>query len=44
VERDVDDLDASSRKRKGFCNDGLHEPPGGGESPIAQAGSEAGAR
>jgi hypothetical protein len=44
VERDVDDLDAGSRKRKGFCNGGLHEPPGVGESPIAQAGNEAGAR
>jgi len=44
VERDVDDLDAGSRKRKGFCNGGLHEPPGVGESPVAQAGNEAGAR
>jgi hypothetical protein len=44
VERDVDDLDAGSRKRKGFCNGGLHEPPGVGESPIAQADNEAGAR
>ena len=44
MERDVDDLDAGSRKRKGFCNGGLHEPPGVGESPIAQAGNEAGAR
>jgi hypothetical protein len=44
VERDVDDLDAGSRKRKGFCNGGLHEPPGVGESPIARAGNEAGAR
>lgn len=44
MERDVDDLDAGSRKRKGFCNGGLHEPPGVGESPVAQAGNEAGAR
>ena len=44
MERDVDDLDAGSRKRKGFCNGGLHEPPGVGESPIAQADNEAGAR
>src|ERR1700730_14952368 len=44
VERDVDNLDAGSRKRKGFCNGGLHEPPGVGESPIAQADNEAGAR
>ena len=44
MERDVDNLDAGSRKRKGFCNGGLHEPPGVGESPIAQAGNEAGAR
>ena len=43
VERDVDDLDADSRKRKGFCNGGLHESPGVGESPITR-GKEAGAR
>ena len=28
MERDVDNLDAGSRKRKGLCNGGLHEPPG----------------
>src|ERR1700730_4823861 len=44
VERDVDNLDAGSRKRNGFCNGGLHEPPGVGESPIAQTDNEAGAR
>jgi hypothetical protein len=44
VEREVDNQDAGSRKRKGSRNGGLQEPPGAGESPIAQAGNEAGAR